>query len=109
MIASELRILSRAETPPFNIEEDSSVNDAMRLKYRYLDLRRPDMQASLMLRHKVAKIARDYFDAEGFIEIETPMLIKSSPEGARDYLVPSRVHRASFMRCRSRRSFSSSC
>ncbi|MGI6669095.1 MAG: aspartate--tRNA ligase [Acetivibrionales bacterium] len=96
VIASELRILSRAETPPFNIEEDSSVNDAMRLKYRYLDLRRPDMQASLMLRHKVAKIARDYFDAEGFIEIETPMLIKSSPEGARDYLVPSRVHPGKF-------------
>jgi aspartyl-tRNA synthetase len=96
VVASELRILSRSETPPIHIEEDSAVNDAMRLKYRYLDLRRPDMQAALMLRHKVAKIARDYFDSEGFIEIETPMLIKSSPEGARDYLVPSRVHPGKF-------------
>jgi aspartyl-tRNA synthetase len=96
VVAMELRILSRSETPPIQIEEDSAVNDAMRLKYRYLDLRRPDMQAALMLRHKAAKIARDYFDEEGFIEIETPMLIKSSPEGARDYLVPSRVHPGKF-------------
>lgn len=96
VVASELRILSRSETPPVQIEENSAVNDAMRLKYRYLDLRRPDMQAALALRHKVAKIARDYFDAKGFIEIETPMLIKSSPEGARDYLVPSRVHPGKF-------------
>jgi len=96
IIASELRILSRSETPPIHIEEDSGVNDALRLKYRYLDLRRPDMQAGLMLRHRVAKIARDYFDANGFIEVETPMLIKSSPEGARDYLVPSRVHPGKF-------------
>jgi len=94
--ASELRILSASETPPIQIEEDSGVNEAMRLKYRYLDLRRPDMQEGLLLRHRVAKIARDYFDAEGFIEIETPMLIKSSPEGARDYLVPSRVHPGKF-------------
>jgi aspartyl-tRNA synthetase len=96
LAASELRILSASETPPMQIEEDSGVNEAMRLKYRYLDLRRPDMQAGLLLRHRVAKIARDYFDAEGFIEIETPMLIKSSPEGARDYLVPSRVHPGKF-------------
>ncbi len=96
IIASELRILSRSETPPMQIEEDSGVNEAMRLKYRYLDLRRPDMQAGLVLRHRVAKIARDYFDANGFIEVETPMLIKSSPEGARDYLVPSRVHPGKF-------------
>ncbi|MGE5612823.1 MAG: aspartate--tRNA ligase [Bacillota bacterium] len=96
VVASELRILSKSETPPLQIEEDSAVNDALRLKYRYLDLRRPDMQAALMLRHKVAKIARDYFDSQGFIEIETPMLIKSSPEGARDYLVPSRVHPGKF-------------
>ncbi len=96
IIASELRILSKSETPPMHIEEDSEVNEAMRLKYRYLDLRRPDMQAGLMLRHRVAKIARDYYDSNGFLEIETPMLIKSSPEGARDYLVPSRVHPGKF-------------
>jgi aspartyl-tRNA synthetase len=96
IIASELRILSKSETPPIHIEEDSGVNEATRLKYRYLDLRRPDMQANLMLRHRVAKIARDYFDSNGFLEIETPMLIKSSPEGARDYLVPSRVHPGKF-------------
>ena len=96
VMARELRILSRSETPPIQIEEDSDVNETVRLKYRYLDLRRPDMQSSLMLRHRVAKIARDYFDANGFIEIETPMLIKSSPEGARDYLVPSRVHPGKF-------------
>ena len=96
IIASELRILSKSETPPMQIEEDSGVNEAMRLKYRYLDLRRPDMQSGLVLRHRVAKIARDYYDAKGFIEIETPMLIKSSPEGARDYLVPSRVHPGKF-------------
>lgn len=96
IIAEELRILSASETPPVQIEEDSDVNEVMRLKYRFLDLRRPDMQANLMLRHRVAKIARDYYDANGFIEIETPMLIKSSPEGARDYLVPSRVHPGKF-------------
>lgn len=93
--AAELRILSRAETPPVQVE-DLDVNEATRLKYRYLDLRRPDMQAALMLRHRVAKIARDYFDENGFIEIETPVLIKSSPEGARDYLVPSRIHPGKF-------------
>jgi aspartyl-tRNA synthetase len=96
VIVSELRILSKAETPPMYIEEDSDVNEATRLKYRYLDLRRPDMQANLMLRHRVAKIARDYYDANGFLEIETPMLTKSTPEGARDYLVPSRVHPGKF-------------
>ena len=94
--ALELRILSSSETPPIHIEADSGVNEAMKLKYRYLDLRRPDMQEGLMLRHRVAKIARDYFDEQGFLEIETPMLIKSSPEGARDYLVPSRVHPGKF-------------
>lgn len=96
VMATELRILSKAETTPILIEEDSDVNEMLRLKYRYLDLRRPDMQANLMLRHRVAKIARDYFDANGFIEVETPVLIKSSPEGARDYLVPSRVHPGKF-------------
>ncbi|WHH60242.1 aspartate--tRNA ligase [Petroclostridium sp. X23] len=93
---TELRILNKAETPPFYIEEDSEANEQVRLKYRYLDLRRPDMQNNLILRHKVAKIARDYFDENGFLEIETPMLTKSTPEGARDYLVPSRVHPGEF-------------
>ena len=96
IIVKELRILSTAETPPIYIEEDSDVNEAVRLKYRYLDLRRPDMQRNLILRHRVAKIARDYYDQHGFLEIETPMLTKSTPEGARDYLVPSRVHPGKF-------------
>ncbi len=96
IIASELRILSSAETPPVQVEEDSDVNENTRLKYRYLDLRRPDMQKNLILRHKIAKAARDYYDENGFLEIETPMLTKSTPEGARDYLVPSRVHPGKF-------------
>ncbi len=93
---NDLRILSIAETPPFYIEEESDVNEKVRLKYRYLDLRRPDMQQNIMLRHKVSKLSRDFFDENGFLEIETPMLTKSTPEGARDYLVPSRVHPGSF-------------
>lgn len=96
VMATELRILSKAETPPLQIEEDSDVNEMVRLKYRYIDLRRPDMQRNLILRHRVAKIARDYYDNNGFLEIETPMLTKSTPEGARDYLVPSRVHPGKF-------------
>ena len=96
IMVKELRILSKAETPPIQIEEDSDVNETVRLKYRYVDLRRPDMQRNLMLRHRVAKIARDYYDNNGFLEIETPMLTKSTPEGARDYLVPSRVHPGKF-------------
>lgn len=96
VMVKELRVLSRAETPPVQIEEDSDVNEMVRLKYRYIDLRRPDMQRNLMLRHRVAKIARDYYDANGFLEIETPVLGKSTPEGARDYLVPSRVHPGKF-------------
>ncbi len=92
----ELRILAKAETPPFEIVENSDVNDMLRLKYRYLDLRRPDMQRTIAMRHRVAKIARDYFDENGFYEIETPMLTKSTPEGARDYLVPSRVRPGTF-------------
>jgi len=96
VIATELRILNRSETPPFPIEEDSSANEVLRLKHRYLDLRRPDLQRKLMLRHRVAKIARDYYDQNGFLEIETPVLTKSTPEGARDYLVPSRVHPGKF-------------
>jgi len=91
-----LEILAKSETPPFEIEEDTDVNDALLLKYRYLDLRRPDMQRYIALRHKAVKITRDYFDENGFYEIETPMLTKSTPEGARDYLVPSRVHKGKF-------------
>ena len=93
---TELRLLARAETPPFEIVEHSKANDMLRLKYRYLDLRRPDMQHMIATRHKVTKVARDYFDEQGFYEIETPMLTKSTPEGARDYLVPSRVHPGKF-------------
>ena len=92
----ELRILAAADTPPFEIVENSDVNDVLRLKYRYLDLRRPDMQRMIAMRHRVTKIARDYFDENGFYEIETPMLTKSTPEGARDYLVPSRVRPGTF-------------
>ena len=93
---THLEILAKSETPPFEIEENSDVNDALRLKFRYLDLRRPDMQRIMALRHKAVKTARDYFDEHGFLEIETPMLTKSTPEGARDYLVPSRVHQGKF-------------
>ncbi len=93
---SELRILSKSETPPFAIEDETDVKDELRLKYRYLDLRRRPMQENLVLRHRVAKIARDFYDENGFLEIETPMLQKSTPEGARDYLVPSRVHPGKF-------------
>ena len=93
---TELRLLAKSETPPFEIVENSKANDMLRLKYRYLDLRRPEMQHAIATRHKVAKIARDYFDENGFLEIETPVLTKSTPEGARDYLVPSRVHPGKF-------------
>ena len=96
VIAKSLRVLSEAETPPFPIEEDSKTKDELRLKYRYLDLRRPDIQRNLMLRSKVCMEVRNTLVDEGFIEIETPMLTKSTPEGARDYLVPSRVHPGSF-------------
>ncbi|MCD8049148.1 MAG: aspartate--tRNA ligase [Clostridia bacterium] len=93
---TELRILNESETPPFMIDDDIDVSEEMRLRYRYLDLRRPVMQKNLKLRHKVTQIARSYFDENGFTEIETPVLIKSTPEGARDYLVPSRVHPGHF-------------
>ncbi len=96
IIAKDLRILSEAETPPFPIEENSQTKDEIRLKHRYLDLRRPDIQRNLMLRSKVAYLMREFMAKEGFIEIETPMLTKSTPEGARDYLVPSRVHPGNF-------------
>ena len=93
---NDLRILSKAETPPFEIVENCYTGEAMRLKYRYLDLRRPDLQKNILMRHKIAKIARDYFYENDFIEIETPMMIKSTPEGARDYVVPSRLHSGKF-------------
>ena len=94
--ASGLRILSESETPPFPIEENSKTKEELRLKYRFLDLRRPDLQRSMMFRSNIAILTRKFLAEEGFLEIETPTLIKSTPEGARDYLVPSRVHPGSF-------------
>lgn len=92
----ELRILSKAQTPPFEIVDESKTSEELRLKHRYLDLRRKPLQDNLIMRSKIAKITRDYFYENGFIEIETPMMIKSTPEGARDYLVPSRIHQGKF-------------
>ena len=94
--AESLRILAEADVPPFPIEENSRTKDEIRLKYRYLDLRRPDLQRNLMMRSRIAMLTRQFFAKEGFLEIETPMLGKSTPEGARDYLVPSRIHPGSF-------------
>lgn len=91
-----LKILGASQTPPFEILNNSNANEELRLRYRYLDLRRSDIQNNILLRHKITKVTRDYFDDNGFIEIETPTLIKSTPEGARDYLVPSRIHKGSF-------------
>lgn len=96
IFVTELQILSKSETPPFEITDNCKTGEMTRLKYRYLDLRRPALQKNIMLRHKITKITRDYFDENGFIEIETPILIKSTPEGARDFLVPSRLHAGSF-------------
>ena len=96
LIAKELRILSESETPPFQIEDSVSPKDDLRLKYRYLDLRRPSQLKNLVLRHKVVQVIRNFLDGENFLEIETPILGKSTPEGARDYLVPSRVHPGQF-------------
>lgn len=92
----DLRILAKAQTPPFEIVDNTNVNEELRLKYRYLDLRRKTLQDNLIMRSKIAKVARDYYYENGFIEIETPMMIKSTPEGARDYIVPSRVHHGNF-------------
>jgi len=94
--AQEIRLLNDARTPPFQIADETAVADDLRLRYRYLDLRRPRLQANLRLRHSVAMAVRRYFDRLGFLEIETPILTKSTPEGARDYLVPSRVHPGEF-------------
>ena len=96
VLTDEIVILNKAETPPIGIDDRSDINEDMRLKYRYLDLRRPVMQKNLLMRHKAVKAVRDFFDKEGFLEIETPMLAKSTPEGARDYLVPSRVNPGKF-------------
>ena len=92
ILVKEMKLLSKADTTPFEIKDNVNVNDELRLKYRYLDLRRATVHEGLLLRHRLAKIARDYFDANDFVEIETPILVKSTPEGARDYVVPSRVH-----------------
>lgn len=96
ILVKELRILSKAQTPPFEIVSNSKTNEELRLKYRYLDLRRQPLQDNLIMRHNIAKCAREYFYANGFLEIETPMMIKSTPEGARDYIVPSRIHNGKF-------------
>src|SRR5881409_1296801 len=96
VLAREIRVLNEAKTPPFQIAEDGPVSEELRLRYRYLDLRRPRLQSNIGLRHRVMMAIRKYFDANGFWEIETPILAKSTPEGARDFLVPSRVHAGEF-------------
>jgi aspartyl-tRNA synthetase len=96
VMVNNLIVLNEAETPPFAIKDDIDTHEDLRLKYRYLDLRRPKLQKSLILRHKMAQITRQYFDENGFVEVETPVLMKSTPEGARDFLVPSRMHKGKF-------------
>ncbi len=96
ILVDDLRVLSKAQTPPFAITDETKTNEELRLKYRYLDLRRAPLQRNLIMRHKIAAAAREYFYANGFIEIETPMMMKSTPEGARDYLIPSRIHNGKF-------------
>ncbi len=93
VMVEKLVILNTAITPPFQIKDDIDVNEDLRLKYRYLDLRRAKLQNNILMRHKVTQIAREYFDKNSFVEIETPVLMKSTPEGARDFLVPSRLHK----------------
>ena len=96
IFVDDLRVLAKAQTPPFEIVSDSNVNEELRLKYRFLDLRREPLQKNIMMRHEIAKVTREYFYENGFLEIETPMMMKSTPEGARDYLIPSRVHQGKF-------------
>ena len=96
VMVTDLRVLSKAQTPPFEVANSEKVNEELKLKYRYLDLRNPKLQQNMIIRHKIAKVARDYFYENGFLEIETPMLMRSTPEGARDYLVPSRIHEGTF-------------
>ena len=96
IFVTDLRILAKAQTPPFEIVNETKVNDELRLKYRYLDLRRAPLQQNIIMRHEIAKVTREYFYENGFLEIETPMMMKSTPEGARDYLIPSRVHQGKF-------------
>ncbi len=96
IIVNDLRVLSKAQTPPFEITDKTDVKEELRLKYRYLDLRRSELQKNIIMRHEIARVTREYFYQNGFLEIETPMMIRSTPEGARDYLVPSRVHPGSF-------------
>ncbi len=96
IFVTELRILSKAQTTPFEIVSESNVNEELRLKYRYLDLRRAPLQQNIIMRHDIARVTREYFYENGFIEIETPMMMKSTPEGARDYLIPSRIHKGKF-------------
>ena len=96
VLADNITVLNQAKTPPFSIKDELDAHEDLRLKYRYLDLRRPEMQENLILRHKMAMLARKFFDGHGFIEVETPVLMKSTPEGARDFLVPSRLHKGRF-------------
>ncbi|MBC7185885.1 MAG: aspartate--tRNA ligase [Calditrichaeota bacterium] len=96
VVANELEVLNKAKTPPFEIKDPVEASEELRLTYRYLDLRRPELQKNMLLRHRVYQVVRRYLDAHGFVEIETPFLIKSTPEGARDYLVPSRIHKGRF-------------
>ena len=96
VVIKELIVLNKAETPPIEVNDDIVLKEGIRLKYRYLDLRRPSMQQRIAFRHKVTKAVRDYFDKLGFYEIETPLLVRSTPEGARDFLVPSRIHHGKF-------------
>ena len=96
IVPTELKVLSVSETTPFEILESTNVKEELRLKYRYLDLRRPSLQRNIKMRHDIARVAREYYYENGFYEIETPMMIKSTPEGAREYMVPSRIHKGSF-------------